>query len=153
MGQKLWAVAFWLALWARHSDGQDNICLKNFRALDPEPSSVSLRWEYTCRVARFSGKPITKVLYKVLLKCAFGISNKFKVVQCLLLTFLKVYYHHLDWKACAGSSNVDPNRGTGSGHQEVIDDNSMTIAGLNPFSDYKYVLLHHFHVMVTGKSQ
>merc|ERR1719400_564987 len=103
MGQKLWAVVFWLALWARHSDGQDNICLKNFRALDREPSSVSLGWEYNCRVARFSGKPITKVLYKV-------------------------YYHHLDWKACAGSSNVDPNRGTGSGHQEVIDENSMAIA-------------------------
>ena len=60
-----WLAALVLAFGPPASSGGGQ-CLKDFRQLSSEPSSVTLGWNYTCReVSQHTGEPLQDVLFKV----------------------------------------------------------------------------------------
>ena len=88
------------------SNAQRNRCLKNLRVIGSTPSSITLGWDY---------------------KCATGADGGMRY---------KVYYEHLEWRACPSGHQDERRGGPGRGNYETTE-TVVVFEQLHPFSAYR----------------
>ena len=89
-----------------YAAAQRSSCLRNLRILGSTPSSLTLAWEYACAPGN-------------------GPAPLFKV-----------YYEHMEWKACPTGNQDETRSPAGRGNTET-EDYALSLEGLHPYSAYK----------------
>ena len=89
------------------SNAQRNRCLKNLRVIGSTPSSITLGWDYKCAAEADGG----------------GMRYK-------------VYYEHLEWRACPSGHQDERRARPGRGNYETTE-TVVVFEQLHPFSAYR----------------